>query len=87
MPYPIQIPKIRFAMEQVYFLKKGGEILLRYKLASSGNLYRFPHFLDLPFGPISQICLLGKHPQTPLTFSQRMAVYFLTIPSERKICI
>ena len=38
----------------------------RYKLASSVNLYRFTHFLDLPSGSIFVNCLLGKHPQSPL---------------------
>ena len=36
------------------------------KLASSVNLYRFTHFLELSVGPFFANCLLGKHPQSPL---------------------
>ena len=49
----------------------------RYKLASSVNLYRFTHFLDLPSGSIFVNCLLGKHPQSPLNATYGVGCAFI----------
>ncbi len=40
-------------------------ILHIHKVASSANLYRFTHFLDISFGTISENGLLGQRPQSP----------------------
>ena len=39
----------------------------RYKLASSVNLYRFTYLRRFPQRRNFRNCLLGKHPQSPLT--------------------
>ena len=49
----------------------------RYKVASSVNLYRFTHFLDLPSGSIFVNCLLGKHPQSPLNATYGVGCAFI----------
>ncbi len=41
------------------------DILHIHKVASSANLYRFTHFLDVSFGTISENGLLEQRPQSP----------------------
>ena len=58
-----------------------------HKLASSVNLYRFTHFLELSFGPFFANLLVGVVPQSPRTSSadDGYAAKLLTISGEN-IC-
>ena len=58
-----------------------------HKLASSVNLYRFTHFLELSFGPFFANLLVGVTPNPPRTSSadDGYAAKLLTISGEN-IC-
>ena len=47
-------------------------LIRNYKLASSVNLYRFTHFLDLPFGAIFANLLVGE--ASPIPFEHHLPI-------------